>query len=79
MKLFNKVRTLVGEDKFRIIILDNIINITNYDSILNISSNNIVIKKGNNILIEGKNLELNKILSNELLIKGEISSISFNE
>ena len=79
MKLFNKIRTCIGEDDFRIIIFKDNINIINYDTIIDISNNRIIIKKDKNLLIEGKNLELNKILCNELLIKGDISRITFNE
>ncbi len=76
MKLFDNIRNYIGEDEFRIVIYKDSINIINYDNLNEISSNKVII---NQVVIEGKNLLLKKILTNELLIKGKIEKIEFNE
>lgn len=77
MKLFNNIKNYIGEDDFRIVIYNNIINVINYDEIDEINSNKIVIDK--RIIINGKNLKINKMLNKELLINGEIKELVLNE
>lgn len=74
MKLFNSVRNYIGENKFRIIIYEDKIDIVNYKNINDISND---VLKIDNILIKGKNLKVNKLLNNEVLITGLIGNISF--
>ena len=77
MKLFNDIRNLINEDNFKIIIYDNYIDIINYSKIINISDNLLTIKSNKKILIYGKNLKINKLLDNELLIMGEVDKIIY--
>lgn len=77
MKLFNDIRNLINEDNFKIIIYDNYIDIINYSKIINISDSLLTIKSNKKILIYGKNLKINKLLDNELLIMGEVDKIIY--
>ena len=77
MKLFNDIRNLINEDNFKIIIYDNYIDIINYSKIFNISDSLLTIKSNKKILIYGKNLKINKLLDNELLIMGEVDKIIY--
>ena len=77
MKLFNDIRNLISEDNFKIIIYDNYIDIINYSKIINISDSLLTIKSNKKILIYGKNLKINKLLDNELLIMGEVDKIIY--
>lgn len=79
MKLFNNVRNYIGENKFRLVIYNDKIDIINYIDIDEINNNKIIVKSDKKIIIEGKNLKINKLVSNEALINGEISNIFFNE
>lgn len=79
MRLFNDVRNYIGENNFRIIIYKDKIDIINYEEIKEISNNRIIIKSNKTIVIDGKNLKLNKMLNKEVLIMGEIININFNE
>ena len=79
MRLFNDVRNYIGENNFRIILYKDKIDIINYDEIKEISNNKIIIKSNKTIVIDGKNLKLNKMLNKEVLIIGEIININFNE
>ena len=76
MKLFNNIDNYIGENKFRIIIYNNKIDIINYKLIKEINYNRIVI---DNYVFEGKNLEIIKLFSNEILIDGEINKVYINE
>ena len=76
MKLFDNIRNYIGEDNFRIIIYKDKINIINYNKINEITSNRILIDR---LSIFGKNLSLNRIMANEILIDGIIEKIEFNE
>ena len=77
--LFNDVRNYIGENNFRIILYKDKIDIINYEELLEITDNKIIVKSNKNIIIDGKNLKLNKLMSNEVLILGEINNIKFNE
>lgn len=79
MRLFNDVRNYIGENNFRIILYKDKIDIINYEEIKEISNNKIIIKSNKTIVIDGKNLKLNKMLNKEVLIIGEIININFNE
>ena len=79
MKLFNDVRNYIGENNFRIIIYKDKINIINYEKLDEISDEKIIVKTDKKIEIDGKNLKLNKLLNNEVLIHGEIINIKINE
>lgn len=56
------------------------INIINYDEILDFSNNEISIKyDGGIMIIKGKDLVVSKMLDDELLVKGQIKSISYSD
>ena len=78
MKLIRKIDNYINDKDIKIISTDNYVNITNYNKILDIDSKNIDIELSNyNLLIKGKNLVINKMYDNELLIKGKIESIIY--
>lgn len=79
MKLFDNIRCLIGENDFKIFIYDNKVNIINYIDIKELSDNKIIVTADKTICIQGKNLKLLKLFSNELLISGDISNININE
>ena len=73
---FNKIRTYILESEFKLILLNNKINIVNYIDIDNFNENKIIVKYDNGfITINGNNLIITKLLNNELLIEGKIKSI----
>ena len=56
------------------------INVINYDEILDFSNNEISIKYDSGIMIiKGKDLVVSKMLDDELLIKGQVKSISYGD
>lgn len=79
MKILNNIRNYIGEDDFRMVIYSDKLNVINYDKLDEINTNKIIVEKGSKISIEGKNLEVVKLLKNEVLIKGKIINISIND
>lgn len=74
--MFRKIKDYVIDDRLRINIFENKINIVNYIDIVTIETERIcVLSKLKKIIIKGKNLTLNKLLENEVLISGDIKSI----
>ena len=74
-------RGLIGKvynNKCKLMIESNLIDIINFEKILIFESNNILIKtKEKNIKITGENLRITKSYDEELLIKGNVSKIEF--
>ena len=79
MKLFNNIRNYIGEDEFKIVVYKDKINIINYKDINDIKDNRIVVSSDNEVLINGLNLKVQKVLDNELLISGLVKEIIINE
>ena len=79
MNLFNNIKNYIGENNFRMIIYKDKIDIINYDDIINVSNNEIIVKSNSIITINGKNLKLNKMLNDEILVIGDLINIKFNE
>ena len=76
MNLVNKIRNSFNEKKLKIIIFDKYINIINY-SVINDISNEKIIIKNQNIIINGRNLKVIKLLDNEILIEGLLSNLEY--
>lgn len=71
------MKNQIFETKFRINISDNKINIVNYNKIIEINDNNIIIEYNNKLLkIFGNNLAIKKMIDDEILIQGDITSIN---
>ena len=72
------IRNYINDYEFKMIILNNKINIVNYESIILLSEDKIVVTNGEfDILINGQNLSILKLLDKELLISGVIKNIEF--
>ena len=66
------------EKDFKIIIMNNKIDIVNYTSIEHVSTNNISLKYEMGIInIIGENLVIKKLMNDEILITGEINNLEF--
>ena len=76
MKLVRKVRDYLLDDEFKIIILNNKINISNYEKIEYLDIDKVIVKYENGkINIKGENITVSKLLNNEILISGSIKEI----
>lgn len=79
MKLFDNIKNYIGENKFRLVLYEDKVNIVNYDSIKEIGVTGIRINAKRDITVEGKNLKLSKLYNDEVLITGDIKKIYFDE
>ena len=76
MKLVRKVRDYLLDDEYKMILLNNKINISNYEKIEYLDDDKVIVKyeKGK-ISIKGENITVSKLLNNEILITGSIKEI----
>ena len=78
MNIVRGIKSYITENEFKIIILNNKINISNYSDIGHFDDNKICIKsKEMDVIINGNSLSLLKLVSNETLITGDFKSIEF--
>jgi len=74
--MFHNIYEYIKDGEFRFTVYDEKIHIINYKKILVLESNIIsFIGNKNRIVIRGRNLVLNKLLEEEILILGNILSI----
>ena len=74
--MLENLRNYIEDNKFKITIYDNQIDILNYTRIISLENNYISIKSNTKkIIIRGNNLKPEKILDKEMLVKGNITSI----
>lgn len=78
LKLFNYLDRCITDDEFRVIVIDDQVNVINYVEVLDFSSREVAIvyEKGI-VIIKGNDLVVSKMLDDELLIKGKIKSINY--
>lgn len=80
IKLVRALSDYVNDKKFSIIYKNNKLDIINYSKILDFSDTKISVNYLDNIyIITGTNLVISKMMEEELLITGNIESISFNK
>ncbi|MGM9876564.1 MAG: YabP/YqfC family sporulation protein [Bacilli bacterium] len=80
IKLVRALSDYVNDKKFSIIYKNNKLDIINYSKILDFSDTKISINYLDDIyIIIGTNLVISKMMEEELLITGNIESISFNK
>lgn len=78
MEMIRKVRQFLLPDDFEIHILNKMIHLVSFTTIGEISSEKILIRhKEGSVIIKGNNLTLSKLMYDEVLIKGMITSIEF--
>ena len=73
------IKNILNNKNYEINLRDNYLHLINYINILDISSNKIRIMLNNNTIeIDGNTLLISALDENELLIKGNIIGIRFN-
>ena len=78
MKLMNDVRNFIVDNEFQIVVKNHFVDIQNFDLIDTINESTVIVtKEKKKIKIKGKSLTVNKLLSDELSIKGKILEITF--
>ena len=76
MQIIKNLRSYLLEDEFQIRIVEGKANVVNYDSIGHFDSNKIIVKHGKNaVVITGDHLVVSKLLTDEILITGNLKNI----
>lgn len=76
--MFRELKNIVYDKTFKVIILENKINIVNYTEVVIFEDERIVIEAEDKLInIKGKNLIINRLEENEILVLGKIKSIEF--
>lgn len=74
--MFDRVKNYVIDSEFRLTLYVDMVHIINYTKIISLDDNRIVISSVmKKVIITGKNLHLNRLLDEEILIKGSIDTI----
>lgn len=80
INVLNNLTTFLGNEDYRISILNNGIHILNYKSIVDITETEALIKIDKKLIkIIGNNFRLTKLDKKELLIYGQVKKVSVNE
>ena len=78
--MFEKIDHFLREDKFKLVIDENSVYLSNYKKLLSLEDNYISLLTPNKrIILKGKNLVLKKILDKELLVLGSIEKIEVQD
>jgi sporulation protein YqfC len=76
VKIIDKLTDYIYDKDMSLHVYEHYVNIVNYIEISSFNSTKIIITHNNGAInISGKNLVVSKLLSNELLISGEIKQI----
>ena len=79
MKLFDKLDRYLVESEYKVTIKNDKVHIINYTEIIGFSSTKVVIKYNKGIMtINGLNLVVSKMMEEELLVTGKITSLVYN-
>ena len=74
--MINKLSNYINDKEFKLTIYDNKIHIINFKRIITLEDNYIsFLTNHKKIIIKGENLSLQKLIENEMLIKGIISNV----
>lgn len=79
MHMKDNLINFLYDKSYFINIYEDYIHVFNYIELISLSSKKIELKfEKFNLVIDGQNLFINKMCSNEALIKGQISKVGFN-
>lgn len=76
MQIIKNLRNYLLEDEFQIRILNGKVNVVNYDSIGHFDTNKVILKyELGTAVITGDHLVVSKLLTDEILVTGNIKNI----
>ncbi len=79
MKLKNRLDNYLYDREYKITVKENYVDIVNYDEIVDFELTKISVRYKNKIIIiEGNNLTISKMIDNEVLVTGLVTSIRIN-
>ena len=76
--MFDRLRSYINDDSWKINISRNQVDIVNYLDIILLEEEKILVKYGEGIIsVTGDRLSVNKMLDSEILISGNIKCVEF--
>ncbi len=77
--MFRNIKEYINNSELKITILEDRVNVINYDLIRDITDKQVTFTKQNRLIkIIGKDLKLNKLLDQEVLVIGKILKVELN-
>lgn len=78
IRIIQDIKSYILDEEFKLLFLNNRVNISNYTSIGHFDSNKVIVKydKGEAI-VKGNELVVSKLMNDEILIVGNINNIEF--
>lgn len=78
MKIINNFKEYINEDRCKIVIFNNKIYVSHYIDIKSFDANKFILELPDKIIsLEGKNISVQKLTRDEILISGDINKIEF--
>lgn len=78
--MLSSINKIIKNDEFTINMWSKFVCINNFTAIITLESNNVVLlNKDKRIVINGNNISINKLLDNEILLSGDVTSIKIGE
>ena len=75
----NRLDNYLYDREYKITVKENYVDIVNYDEIVDFTLTKISVRYNNKIIIvEGNNLTISKMIDNEVLVMGLVTSIRIN-
>lgn len=74
--MFKRLENYILDNEFKLVLLDNKVDIVNYTDIDHFDSTKIIVRhSGGMVIIKGENLIISKLLTDEILINGKIKLV----
>lgn len=78
--MLSSINKIIKNDEFTINIWNKYVSINNFTAIITLESDNVILlNKDKRIVINGSNISINKLLDNEILLRGDVTSIKIGE
>lgn len=78
--MLSSINKIIRNDEFTINIWNKYVSINNFTAIITLESSNVILmNKDKRIVINGNNISINKLLDNEILLRGDVTSIKIGE
>lgn len=78
--MLSSINKIIKNDEFTINMWSKFVIVNNFTAIITLESNNVVLlNKDKRIVINGNNISINKLLDNEILLSGDVTSIKIGE
>ena len=72
------IKSYILDEEFKLLFLNNKVNINNYTSVGHFDSNKVIVRYDKSeVIIKGNELVVSKLMNDEILIVGNINNMEF--